>query len=831
MHYDSFIQPQTSCTDSSPRPYESVHRSIACRAAEEGIVLLKNEDETLPLSSGCSVALYGMGALYTLKGGTGSGDVNARETVSVRDGLYAAGFQIANEPWLQRCQTVYEQARSEWRDRIWNKLESGEQPSFWVSYINTPFPIPDFAPTKVPCDAALYVLSRSSGEGADRTAAPGDYELSQAETRDLRMLCEFYPSVILVLNTGGSVDLSILDELPQIKAVVLVSQPGMEGGNALAHVLSGSVCPSGHLTDSWPLHLKDHPCIQKAPSDPRQVLYHEGIFVGYRYFDSFDVPVRYSFGHGLSYTQFSIQAGDLRFEEGAKPKFQLRCTVKNVGERWSAKEVVQLYATCPCGSLVKEYRRLIAFAKTDLLAPGEQQTLILEFSSNDLASFDAAAGGWVLNAGTCALWLGNSLQNCCLIGGIRLNQQVLLESVQLCWPDVSLDEYSPGLDCCLEKRRIVASQLEEHGLSILVIDSNQLRSSSKPCTVHDPVTEKAQEIAEQLDDDSLVRLCVGTWHRDDESQLGSAGQNVPGSAGETYGICGKFTVPPMILADGPAGLRLVNCYFTKNDKPLIPPPEQCFESGFLAREEYNPGGIRHYQYCTAFPIGTMLAQSWNPQILQELGTAAGYEMSLFGISFWLAPGMNIHRNPLCGRNFEYFSEDPLLSGQMAAAITLGVQSCPGCGVTLKHFACNNQESERLESNSIVSERALREIYLRGFQIAIQKAPPKAIMTSYNLVNGVHAANNEALCTNIARNEWGFDGLFMTDWGTTLSSRCTAEGCIQAGNDLMMPGSQKEYNDLMNALRSGALDRQLLQTCAGRIIKTSLNMHLTDHSIS
>ncbi len=811
------------CTDRAPRPYEEVHRTLARRAAAEGIVLLKNENHTLPLSAGCRIALYGMGAMHTLKGGTGSGDVNARETVSILDGLYAAGFQIANEAWLHHCDTLYRQARSRWRDLIWSKLENGQQPHFFASYVNTPFQPPAYAPAKACCDAALYVVSRSSGEGADRQNKPGDYLLSQWEIQDLRTLCRFYPSVILVLNTGGIVDLSILDELPQIHAVLLLSQPGMEGGNALADVLCGKVSPSGHLTDCWPLHLQDCPWGQQPSPNPRTVPYQEGIFVGYRYFDTFDIPVRFGFGYGLSYTQFSIQAGCLRLERSSQPRFVLECTVQNTGERQSAKEVVQIYATCPCAQQPKEYRRLVAFAKTEQLAPGQKQLLTLAFQPADLASFDSQAGGWVLEAGTYGLWIGNSLQNCCLIGGIQLEQPELLEQVSCCWPDAPADLIFPSAELCLKKRRTLEKELQQQGMPVLSIHPGQLLCSSRSGSCSSPNAEKAFEIVSRLNDDSLVRLCVGQWHKDDESQLGSAGVSVPGSAGETQGIDGDPSIPALVLADGPAGLRLARCYFTQEGRPLIPPLEQCFENGFLARSEYDPGGIRHYQYCTAFPIGTMLAQSWNASLLREVGTAVGYEMALFGVNLWLAPGMNIHRSPLCGRNFEYFSEDPLLSGQMAAAITQGVQSCPGCGVTLKHFACNNQEDERLESNSLVSERALREIYLRGFQIAVQAAHPRAIMTSYNLVNGVHSANSSALCTQIARCEWGFDGIFMTDWDTTSSRRCTPEGCIQAGNDLMMPGSQREYSALLHALCEGKLERRLLRSCAARILKTALDL--------
>ena len=258
----------------------------------------------------------------------------------------------------------------------------------------------------------------------------------------------------------------------------------------------------------------------------------------------------------------------------------------------------------------------------------------------------------------------------------------------------------------------------------------------------------------------------------------------------------RLGIPAIKVSDGPHGLR--------TQKEGSTDPNDAIEA-------------------VCFPAGCAAAASFDPALTRRMGAALGREARASGVQVLLGPAVNIKRSPLCGRNFEYFSEDPLLSGQMAAAITRGVQSCPGCGVTLKHFACNNQETERLESNSLVSERALREIYLRGFQIAVQSAQPSAIMTSYNLVNGVHAANSAALCTAIARCEWGFAGIFMTDWDTTSSRRCTAEGCIQAGNDLLMPGSRREYSALLCALRDGRLDRRLLRSCAGRIIKTALGL--------
>ena len=292
-----------------------------------------------------------------------------------------------------------------------------------------------------------------------------------------------------------------------------------------------------------------------------------------------------------------------------------------------------------------------------------------------------------------------------------------------------------------------------------------------------------------------------------------ANENVASSA-----VLQKAGVPPLILADGPAGLRVSREYFMRDGRLIPLPLERCFESGYLAQDCPEPDGEKFYQFCTAFPIGTMLAQSWDTALLQAVGHAVGREMEVYRVALWLAPGMNLHRDPLCGRNFEYFSEDPLLSGRMAAAMTAGVQSVPGRGTTVKHFACNNLENDRVELNSIVSERALRELYLKGFEIALRSpTPPAAVMTAYNLVNGVHAANSYALCTVLAREEWGYRGVLMTDWDSTGSRRCTAVGCMLAGNELLMPGCRRDYDELLDAVRAGKLPRAALQQCAARVI--------------
>ena len=320
-------------------------------------------------------------------------------------------------------------------------------------------------------------------------------------------------------------------------------------------------------------------------------------------------------------------------------------------------------------------------------------------------------------------------------------------------------------------------------------------------------------------------MTVGALDGQSRGLIGAAGKSVPGAAAETTSVLSgePYRVASVVLADGPAGLRLRQSYQVKDGELVESGAIGELEQQFFPKKAVTEG-MTYYQYCTAMPVGTLLAQSWNPALAEELGGMVGREMELFEISLWLAPGMNIHRNPLGGRNFEYYSEDPLLTGKIAAAVTRGVQSVAGCGATIKHFACNNQEEERLNSDSVVSERALREIYLKGFEITVKEAQPMAVMTAYNKINGIYAANNYDLCTEVLRGEWNFAGIVMTDWATTLSAEdgtCSAAGCIAAGNDLIMPGSETDCDSIRRAAESGTLPKEALRDCAYRNIRMIL----------
>ena len=806
---------------SRERDYEVRGRETARLAAAAGMVLLKNENQILPLKKGTPLALYGAGAVRTIKGGTGSGDVNCRNTVSIWQGMKKAGFPITTEKWLADCDRAYENARLAWRDAVWEKTreleEKGEADTgFFEAYTSIPFRPPEGAlPEKTEADTAMYVLSRQAGEGKDREAVPGDYYLTDREAEVVERICTLYPHVILVLNTGGMVDLSFTDRYPSLEGILYLNQPGMEGGNALADIVSGRMVPGAKLTDSWPLSYEDCPCAEEFGKEQKE-RYREGIYVGYRYFDTFQVPVRYSFGYGLSYTRFSLQPFGLELREDGALEAGIRVT--NTGDSLAGREVVQIYVSCPQEKQQKEYRRLAGFGKSKVLAPGESQELAVKIELRELASYCEEESAWMLEQGWYGFFAGNSLETAEFFGSLYLEQDsVLVKTEQICPLQEELEEIKPSAEQ-IQKRR--SSWMEKKDAC------PQIRLSGKEVTARTVSYERnyqdfpteVEDFTESLKTEQLIQLVCGDVEKGQGSALGAAGNRVPGSAAETSRCAREEGLSSIVLADGPAGLRLNRTYQAVDGKPLSVPFEEALENGFLSRSTEEKKGETYYQYCTALPVGTVLAQSWDLPLLRQCGKMIADEMWEFGVTLWLAPGMNIHRNPLCGRNFEYYSEDPFLSGKLAAAVTEGVQSLKVCGTTVKHFACNNRENERMQSDSIVSERALREIYLKGFEIAVTEAAPMALMTSYNLVNGVHAANSYDLCTKVLRNEWGYRGLIMTDWTTTQNGPdCTAAGCIRAGNDSIMPGCPQDHENLREELENGSLELRELKLAAGHLV--------------
>ncbi len=788
---------------------EKRHSALARRAAAEGIVLLKNEG-MLPLKTSDPIALFGSGAGKTVKGGIGSGDVNNRNSISVYRGIKEAGAVVTNEDWIQDYDKRYKEAREEWKEKILEDVRHVQNP--FDAYAANPFSLPDgrrIQETDLKgAAAAVYVISRISGEGKDRRIEKGDYYLSSREREDILYLDRFHIPLILILNSGGPVELTdILQETENIRAVLNISQPGQEGGHAVADILFGRAVPEGKLTATWARQYEDYPfsdTYSYLNGDLEKEEYREGIYVGYRYFDSFGVKPLFSFGYGLSYTSFGLAFRVLQTE---KSSVQARVAVTNTGQSYAGREVVQVYVSFPQGRIEKESRRLAGFAKTDRLMPGESREVVVEIRQKQLAVFSEERQAWIVEAGTYGIWVGNSLDSAVLSAYLTVPREVVLERTHRICP-----RKEPFEELCRDSFGNSESRAEEEKKKTIPV------YEFVPCS--QPEIQYVSPAEEQYSVEELIPLLYGNITAG-ASTLGSAGIRVPGSAGETTeSLEGKYDIRSLIMADGPAGLRLRQSYQVDRETDSVHSAGVLgsLENGFLESEEIYENADTYYQYCTAFPVGTALAQTWDTDLLCEFGRAVAEEMREFHIDLWLAPGMNIQRNPLCGRNFEYFSEDPLLTGVLASAVTRGVQEQTGCGVTVKHFACNNQEDNRMGVDSCVSERALREIYLRGFEIAVKESTPAAIMSSYNLINGVHAANSYDLCTVVARKEWGFEGVIMSDWNTTVPEDGSIPWkCADAGNDIIMPGNSDDDENIRQAYARGDLTEKKIRECAGRII--------------
>ena len=799
------------------------NREAAQRAAEEGIVLLKNEG-VLPFAKHAKIALFGGGADHTIKGGTGSGDVNERESISVRRGMEAAGLELTSIAWLEEYRDSYTKAREAWRDKILTEAGGPDSARFFDTYAANAFRIPTGRMMEKEdlgdACAAVYVLSRVAGEGADRRDVKGDYYLSDDEAAQLKTLAGLCDDIVVLLNMGAQIDLKEILAIPQIKAVMLISQPGMEGGTAVGRVLAGEVTPSGRLTDTWTYNYEDFQNSETfgfKNGDVTKEYYEDGIYVGYRYFDAFGVEPVYPFGYGLSYTSFEMKSGEIT-ADGREVKMDV--TVTNTGSVYSGKEVVQVYAACPQGTMTKEMKRLAGFAKTKELAPGESQTVTVVMDAKSFASFDEQKSAWMIGQGTYIIMTGNSSASAVPAGALLVKEDAVLEEVaHICPLQEHLEEITADAAKLQEVLETYEETVKREGYP--VVEWVPEKITHRPLTGNH-LDEMAEALIAKLSDEQLAMMTIGELSSNHNIALGAAGIMVPGAAGETCSILDEeYDIPGIAVADGPAGIRVMQEYLadTKEKKIYTQGFLGALEHGYFIDKLVVPGTTTYYQFCTAIPVGVMLAQTWNIPLLEEVGEAVGRELAYLGVTLWLAPGMNIHRNPLCGRNFEYYSEDPLISGCMAAAVTRGVQSVPGVGTTIKHFACNNQEDNRVGCSSILSERALREIYLRGFEIAVKTSQPMSIMTSYNLINGLHTANTRDLCMTAAREEWGFEGAVMTDWTTTSPhGGSLAWKCISSGNDLIMPGEPGDKENILAALESGELKREELEGCVHRLLK-------------
>lgn len=807
--------------------YEKEHIGLLRDSLAECTLFLR-QNGAFPLEAPGRIAAYGNGVRHTVKGGTGSGEVNSRYSVNVEQGLKGAGFTITTGRWLDAFDQVEQDAQKAFVKEIKERAKKKHTMAI-LEGMGAVMPQPEYdLPLDGEGDTAIYVLSRISGEGNDREPIPGDIRLTDSEAKTILALDAKYEKFMLVLNVGGVVDLTPVKEVSNI---LVLSQLGVETGSVLADILLGRANPSGKLTTTW-ASWEDY-CREGEFGDINDTRYKEGIYVGYRYFDTVGKKPLFPFGYGLSYTFFDIAVTGAAAEGDT---IRIKAAVSNTGAR-AGREVVQVYVSAPAGRLDKPYQDLAAFAKTDLLEPGASQELTISFSLRDCASYDAQKESYVLEAGSYVVRVGNSSDHTQPAALVDLDGEAVVTKARNCLGKTDFEDWKPS-----GSETAAAEELSDiTRISVAAADIETVTVSY----------DQEREIDPRVKDltvEELAYLNVGAFNPKAGalSVIGNAATNVAGAAGETTGVLKEKGFPVLVMSDGPAGLRLAKEFY-RDEKgahgigssmvpesflPFLPAPARFIMNLIGGSGKPKKGQKVEYQYATAIPIGTAIAQSFNLPLAESYGSIVGDEMERFGVHLWLAPALNIHRDIRCGRNFEYYSEDPLISGKTAAAITRGVQRHPGCGTTIKHYAANNQEKNRYCNNSIVSERAMREIYLKGFGICVRESQPHALMTSYNLLNGVHTSEHRGLIEDILRCEYGFKGIVMTDWivdmaqdKQSLHRMPIAAEIAKADGDLVMPGSKGDFDSIVKAAKSGELELRQLQINATRVLRKAEELHI------
>lgn len=807
--------------------YEKEHIGLLRDSLAECTLFLR-QNGAFPLEAPGRIAAYGNGVRHTVKGGTGSGEVNSRYSVNVEQGLKGAGFTITTGRWLDAFDQVEQDAQKAFVKEIKERAKKKHTMAI-LEGMGAVMPQPEYdLPLDGEGDTAIYVLSRISGEGNDREPIPGDIRLTDSEAKTILALDAKYEKFMLVLNVGGVVDLTPVKEVSNI---LVLSQLGVETGSVLADILLGRANPSGKLTTTW-ASWEDY-CREGEFGDINDTRYKEGIYVGYRYFDTVGKKPLFPFGYGLSYTSFDIAVTGAAAEGDT---IRIKAAVSNTGAR-AGREVVQVYVSAPAGRLDKPYQDLAAFAKTDLLEPGASQELTISFSLRDCASYDAQKESYVLEAGSYVVRVGDSSDHTQPAALVDLDGEAVVTKARNCLGETDFEDWKPS-----GSETAAAEELSDiTRISVAAADIETVTVSY----------DQEREIDPRVKDltvEELAYLNVGAFNPKAGalSVIGNAATNVAGAAGETTGVLKEKGFPVLVMSDGPAGLRLAKEFY-RDEKgahgigssmvpesflPFLPAPARFIMNLIGGSGKPKKGQKVEYQYATAIPIGTAIAQSFNLPLAESYGSIVGDEMERFGVHLWLAPALNIHRDIRCGRNFEYYSEDPLISGKTAAAITRGVQRHPGCGTTIKHYAANNQEKNRYCNNSIVSERAMREIYLKGFGICVRESQPHALMTSYNLLNGVHTSEHRGLIEDILRCEYGFKGIVMTDWivdmaqdKQSLHRMPIAAEIAKAGGDLVMPGSKGDFDSIVKAAKSGELELRQLQINSTRVLRKAEELHI------
>ena len=780
------------------------HILLSKNAAREGMVLLKNEGGALPLAIGAKAALFGKGTYDYVKGGGGSGDVVVPYTLCLAEGMKRYPERV----------TLFAGTDDFYRKHVEASYAAGREPGA----VEEP-ELPDelVARAAAFADTAIISISRFSSEGWDRKSAfdkiaehkglwkddpryaltqamfpRGDFYLSDGEAAMVEKVKAAFKRVIVVLNVGGVFDTSFFKDEPRIQAALMGWQAGMEGGLAEAELLLGIANPSGKLADTFAATLDDYPSSPNFYESDDFTNYEDDIFVGYRYFETIpgaNARVNYPFGFGLSYTSFAIENA-AAIAEG--DEIAVCCDVVNTGA-YAGREVVQLYFSAPQGALGKPARQLAAWQKTRLLAPGERQRVSLRFPVSRMASYDdlgkVQKSAWLLEAGEYGLFLGNDVR------APKLDFAWTLEQTRV------VEQLSPRMvPTQLEKRMLADGSYEalptgepfDTDANALVPMDKEDMNGMMPGTRGRAGYHRFGPRILRSDKPQFIDVAEGKLTLDefmallsDEDLCWLAGGQPNAGVANTfgYGNLPEFGVPNAMTADGPAGLRIL---------PQV--------------------GVK----TTAFPCACLLACTWDGELTEAVGRAAGAEVKENNIGIWLAPGINIHRNPLCGRNFEYYSEDPLLTGHLAGALVRGVQS-NGIAATAKHFALNNKETNRKNADSRASERAIREIYLKAFEIIVKEYGVWSIMTSYNVINGCRASENRDMLTGILREEWGFDGMVTTDWWTMGEhyKECAA------GNDMKMGCGYPDR--LLAAMEKGALTRADLEKAAKNVLGLILRM--------
>ena len=744
--------------------------SLLRRAGSDGCVLLKNEKNTLPFTDKDNVAVFGRVQYdYFFVGNGSGGDVRCPYKINLIDGIENnKAFKINEE-----LKNTY---------KLWSEKHQVD-PGFWAHwpryYPEMPLKESVVKEARKNSNKALVVIGRSAGEDRENVLNKGSFYLTDKEIKMLDAVTKNFDKVAVILNVGSLIDFEKLNSYgDKISAVMIVWQGGMESGNSVADVLSGKINPSGKLSDTVAVNYESYPGSDHFGAKDENC-YVEDIYVGYRYFETFcPDKVSYEFGFGLSYTQFETK---LISAENGDGKISVKAQIKNIG-KVSGREVLQLYACAPQGKLGKPSRVLIGFKKTKELKPQESETVVITADAYSYASFDDSNNSgnkncYVLEEGEYKFYLGTSVKKCEEVLSYKLEKLKVLQSLT----EVMAVKEQSRFRRFLPIKNGNGYNLSFENVPVSTTDLRQIILDNLP-KAQEFTGDKGYKLKDVKDgrvtlDEFVAQLSP------DELELISRGEGMMGSsfgADGNAGILGGVSkslrekgIPPVTTTDGPSGIRL-------------------------------------RASCSLMPCGTALACTWDEGLVEQLFTEMGKEMLDRGSDVLLAPGMNIHRNPLCGRNFEYYSEDPLISGKMAAASVRGIQSV-GVSACPKHFACNNQEYNRNYNNSILSQRALREIYLKGFEICVKEASPKNIMTSYNKINGVWNHYNYELCTTVLRGEWGYTGNVMTDWWMRYAP--SPEFPEMSGNayrvraqvDVLMPGARTAVS------KSAEPDGTLLET--------------------